>query len=640
MREKKIESSKPKIGKLTLRSGARAAGETRGEINGFAENNIELAIGAFFTSFIILIVRMAKYERPMDQFYWTNSGNILTDFFSYYKMVAVLIIASVALFAMFYRIIISTFRLKRSCAYPFMALYGALVVLSYLFSDYKEFSLLGYNQRFEGTLVVLSYIIMLFYMYNYINTEKSAKKIVYSLGLSSIILGLLGVLQVLSLDFFQTTLGRKLISPFSLWDRIDEISFRFQKGEIYQTVFNINYVSFYITLLIPVFALLFIYKQSLKKKILWGGLYALAIYNLIGSKSSGGFLGLGVTFIVALVLLNMRLLRWKKDVLIILAITVIVGGITYERWTGELSHSFRGLTGGGGGVIQTEEDARVPAGKRPYIDFIETGKDYLAISIDGHVLTERVLFNEKDQVELVQLFDSDGKQIPYTRPEGEDYYIIEDSRFYEYITLSFAYDNNHGYLQINTYDFTWLFAVTDEGVKYRNIFEKQVDLSKVEAVGWEKNQNFGSGRGYIWSRTIPLIKDNIIIGKGADTYCLVYPQHDYVGRYNVDWKQNTIVDKPHNMYMGAAIGTGLISVLALSLIYGLYLWQSFRLYFRLDFDNFSVFAGAGIFLGICGFLVAGLVNDSSVSVMPMFYGLLGTGMAINEYLLRQVSRGN
>jgi H+/Cl- antiporter ClcA len=60
--------------------------------------------------------------------------------------------------------------------------------------------------------------------------------------------------------------------------------------------------------------------------------------------------------------------------------------------------------------------------------------------------------------------------------------------------------------------------------------------------------------------------------------------------------------------------------------------QSFRIYYRAEYTDFLTYAGAGIFFGICGFLVAGLFNDSTVSVMPMFYGLLGTGIVINRML--------
>jgi len=180
----------------------------------------------------------------------------------------------------------------------------------------------------------------------------------------------------------------------------------------------------------------------------------------------------------------------------------------------------------------------------------------------------------------------------------------------------------------------WAFAVTEEGLRYYNQLGNLVDLEKIPSIGFEDNINFGSGRGFIWSRTLPMLRDTIFIGHGADTYCLYFPHHDYAGKYSADWEINKIVDKPHNMYMGAAIGTGIISMLALIVLWGIYTVQSFKLYYKTKFDDydFTVFAGTGIFLGICGFLAAGLVNDSSVSVMPMFYGLLGTGIAINKLL--------
>lgn len=129
-----------------------------------------------------------------------------------------------------------------------------------------------------------------------------------------------------------------------------------------------------------------------------------------------------------------------------------------------------------------------------------------------------------------------------------------------------------------------------------------------------------------------MMKDTLVLGHGADTYCIYFPHNDYVGKYNADWNINLIVDKPHNMYMGIIIGTGGISMLALLVIWGIYIVQSLLIYRRESYESFSVYTGAGIFLGICGFLAAGLVNDSSVSVMPMFYGLLGTGICINMIL--------
>lgn len=138
-----------------------------------------------------------------------------------------------------------------------------------------------------------------------------------------------------------------------------------------------------------------------------------------------------------------------------------------------------------------------------------------------------------------------------------------------------------------------------------------------------------------------MMKQTLLLGHGADTYCLYFPHEDYVGKYNsgsFSYNIDIVVDKPHNMYLGTFINTGGISVAALLALFGLYLAQSIRLYAKISYEDndWLVFTGAGITFGIFGFLVSGLVNDSSISVMPMFYGLLGTGIAVNGLLAQRM----
>ena len=92
------------------------------------------------------------------------------------------------------------------------------------------------------------------------------------------------------------------------------------------------------------------------------------------------------------------------------------------------------------------------------------------------------------------------------------------------------------------------------------------------------------------------------------------------------------------MYLGAAVGTGVVSVLALLAMFILYGIQGFKLYRKAAYTTYLEYAGSGIFLGVVGFLFAGLINDSSVSTMPMFYGLLGTGIAVNMILMKSVEK--
>jgi len=49
---------------------------------------------------------------------------------------------------------------------------------------------------------------------------------------------------------------------------------------------------------------------------------------------------------------------------------------------------------------------------------------------------------------------------------------------------------------------------------------KLTDIREVETFGFKGKKSFASGRGYIWSRTIPLLRKALFIGYGSDTFIL------------------------------------------------------------------------------------------------------------------------
>ena len=614
-----------------------------------------------FTAFVILAVRMVSYERPMEQFFWTTGTTDQTDFFSYSKMIILLVFAVLALLMILFKITTQSLIIKRSYAYIPMAVYSAFVILSYVMSDYKDFALLGYNDRFEGTLPLLAYMVGLFFIINVVNGEKSVKSIIYGLVISSGVLSLLGISQALDKDFFRTTMGQKLLMPnymtesgFTTWELVDQatekgelfLNFTFNNREIYQTVYNINYVSFYLTLLIPLFGMLFIRsvnlgkEEKLWKKIGWGVMFGLVIFNLIGSASSGGFLGMAAVVALALILLNKKILKWWKPVLILILIAGVCFGATVDRWLPELVGAAKSVSESTVSVVDQSSEANkgmvLGELKKGYIDYITTNEESVDVSINGNPFSI-VLEKEEDDVRSFIIEDGEGTVLAMKPTSTQGVYAINDERFLGLANV--AYTTNEGlfYLILETYGEEWYFPITEDGILYRNGFGNFVDLHDIPAIGFENNQGFGSGRGYIWSRTIPMMKETVLLGHGADTYCIYFPHDDYVGKYNSGRYTNNIniiVDKPHNMYMGAWIGTGGVSVVALAALFGMYLAQSIRLYIKKSFadNDFLAFVGIGIMFGLFGFLVAGLVNDSTVSVMPMFYGLLGCGIAINMIL--------
>ncbi|MDR1571529.1 MAG: O-antigen ligase family protein [Clostridiales Family XIII bacterium] len=635
----------------------------------------QLLPAALFTAIVITLVRMYSYTRDMSQFYWSSSTGDLPEFFSHYKVVMIVVSVVLALLMLLYRVFTQSLAFRRSVLYYPMLAYSALVIISYALADEdaKIFAWHGWNDRFEGTYVLLCYMIMLFYIMNSVNSEKNVKWIIYPTAVVSALLSLLGLSQYLDRDFFRTALGQKLLVPNTVteggattWDLIDQaaangeqmLNFTFQHREIYQTVYNINYVSFYLTLLIPLFGLIFIREKRLRQKLLWGALFALVMLNLIGSASSGGILGMFFVVLLGAIMLNRRLLLWWRPLLVLIAITVAVAGGTYERWYPEVSGAVRGALGQGaiGAVPATPgpgsdgEAAQEAPEAAPRLDyFINEGRD-IVFSVNGS--EARVSPDEEGGTYSMLVRDSEGKAltlredpVQMSDEEGAEpnlAYAIDDGRFAGLRLVPASPPENDGTGASIYYIFLlegdsrqWPFAITDGGSFYLNDLGNLVKLENVPHVGWSDNPGFGSGRGYIWSRTLPMMKDTLLIGHGADTYCMYFPHLDYVGKHNTGWNINMIVDKPHNMYMAAAIGTGGLSLLALLALFAIYVVQSARLYWRESYDDFIPVVGVGIFLGVFGFLVSGFVDDSTVSVMPLFYGLLGVGIAINMMLARR-----
>ena len=153
--------------------------------------------------------------------------------------------------------------------------------------------------------------------------------------------------------------------------------------------YNPNYVSFYLTLLIPLFAFIFIRSVMLKKeeplwrKILWAGLFALLLFNLIGSASSGGYLGIGASLILAIVMINKNLIKCLKPILILLGITIIIAGASLDRWLPEITNAVDGVLGNDVAQECTEGAIDTPGASHSLESMSTIGNDVI-IGVDGN----------------------------------------------------------------------------------------------------------------------------------------------------------------------------------------------------------------------------------------------------------------
>ena len=175
----------------------------------------------------------------------------------------------------------------------------------------------------------------------------------------------------------------------------------------------------------------------------------------------------------------------------------------------------------------------------------------------------------------------------------------------------------------------WNFAKKglDGAWGYVTQFGKIDEIKEADAVG-KGHERALSGRGYIWGRTIPLLPGHLLIGTGPDTFIEAFPQNDYVKRYNTSARMlREIPSKAHSLYLQSAVQTGVMSVICLILFWVCYLKESICLYWKHNNQNYI---GMACCVSVGSYLIMGIMNDSNLATAPVFWGILGLGMAANQ----------
>jgi hypothetical protein len=234
---------------------------------------------------------------------------------------------------------------------------------------------------------------------------------------------------------------------------------------------------------------------------------------------------------------------------------------------------------------------------------------------------------------VITITDSNNNNVPYIIKDETKEFVITDKRFSN-IKVSPVIYNNLLCLNVNIEGFDWKFtSQTEDGsyyyINYYGKLDKIITARSSIFTGYE---SYASHRGYIWSRTVPLLFHNFIIGSGADTFCIEFPQQDYVNLHNNGFSAQ-ILTKPHNLYLQFGVQFGVIALAAYLLFYGLYVFSSVKLYISGNFKNFYSQIGASIFVGSIAYSITSISNDSNISVSPVYWVMLGIGVTINYKLL-------
>ena len=584
----------------------------------------------FVLGILPLIVRLKIVKTNMESFGFYSIADQTEDIFLYYKSIFFITVCSIMLILIIAQAFVHHRELKATRLFIPLAAYAFLAFLSAVFSDYASFSFTGIVDHFESVWVLLGYALCVYYAFLFVSETKDVEVLMSVFYLGTVVMLLIGLSQAFSQDIFRSGLGRWLLLPKEFYDNPDaQLEFEFPLGRVYLTLFNPNYVGSYVSLISPVFLML-----AFAKKKVWLAVANIVVYIglllcILGSGSRAGFIGVAFSLILLLLIFNKKLIKYIPEALIV--IVLIVGIVyTYNNYSN--------------GQLLSRAKQAMEIEKTEYnLKAIETNDDNVVIHYLDHKLQLSVFVRNDGTVEVGAL-DENGKAVKENgeliynvvqNPDSENTYdfTTTDERFSN-ISFQFTLFQGAPVLYVNIDRKNWTFIYDGTTYYYINLKGKAVKINNAEYV--EGLSNYGrafSGRGFIWSRTLPLLKHYILLGSGPDTFTLTFPNDDYVAMYNGGY-DNILMTKPHNMYLQIAVQTGLLSLICFLVFYIWYFITSFKLYVRADRSKSIVMVGIGILCGTFGYMIGGIINDSMIVIAPLYWVLIGIGFAINSMIKR------
>lgn len=567
---------------------------------------------------IPLIVREYSYHSHLSKFLWYPADDSTFDYFLFYKSIFFIAISLIIVAILIHQYLVKKIPFKLNYIFIPLILYTLLALLSTLLSQNSYFGFHGIYEQFESIFVLLGYCLISYYTYLVIQTEDQINFLLKWWKYGIAILCLIGFTQFLGIDFFSSTYGKKLITPSSEWGNLNTLQFKFAKHTVYSTLYNPNYVGFYTALVAPIFLTLSFFAKNTKDRIINISLFFALLINMFGSGSRNGFICLGFSFLFMIIIFRSYLFkRWK--IVVIGFLSIIIAFVATNALTNNLY------------INRLKQVVNIKSVEKP-LKYIHTNKDNVNISYNKNDIFIK-LNNDKMDTDPFTILDSNNNTLSYAL-QSDNTYLIKDDRFSNFrLTKDKIFDKNGFSVIFDNYKWVFSNEIGDGSYYYYNTAGKFVKIKTAKSSVFTNYESI-AGRGYLWSRTIPLLKNNILIGSGADTFSTQFPQQDYVESYNNGFA-GQIITKPHSMYLQIGVQTGVLSLIAFMVFYLLYFISSIKLYIKHPFNSFKSQIGVGIFIGTIGYMISAIANDSTITVAPVFWVLIGLGISINVSLNKE-----
>lgn len=570
----------------------------------------------FILVMLPLFLKAYVFESGYSAYQWHSAEDRYVDVFLHGKMVVFTIVGILTLGLVIFKLKQMKKEDRKKSLLRFLPLfiYLGMVVLSAVCSEHPEYAFSGAMDAKEPFGVLAGYVIVAFYAYLVVDSIEDVTGLTGAAVIGSACMTLVGILQLLGKDPLTMEAVQRLFAGNKFIDTYGILTLNFPKGQAYGTLFNPNYTGTYVAMYAPLLLIGFVMYKQLWKKLASGLTFVGLLVMLFASQSRTGLISvIAVAAVLCVFLARGIWARWY----------LVIPGITFLVMSFSLLDTYRDnlLTNRLKQMFSVEKsDAQVLA--------VDTTENWVRVICRDTEYSVRLLASDGDVI--YKAFENgEGLEVSYEEDKSYGYFTLSNGE--EVAIRTAVFENYFAFgLNINGRDFYFTNQIVAGNYKYINQYGRLDECIAPDNVfpGYEA---VASGRGYVWGRSIPLLWSNFIVGSGPDTFAVEFPQNDYVARCQSGF-ENIIFTRPHNFYLQMGVQTGTLSLLAFLVFYAWYFVDSCRRYFARKFERMEEWIGLAAFLSTIGFMASGLANDSLIVVTPVFYVILGMGIAINQKL--------
>lgn len=554
------------------------------------------------------IIYLKEYDTGYSKYLWSSSNSYVTDIYCYYRSLFFVGTCFIALAILCFRFSLYKELTRSMKLFVPMIIYACGVILSTVFSINITASLRGNNFQFQTCFVLLGYIIACIYTYQITVSEQDFNSILRAIIIVTCLLCITGIFQIFKCDLLNFDIFQKIImsdTDYELYaGNIDTV---FTGNDVFLTLFNPNDAGVYLTMFFFFLLVPALNERTRVKQFMYAVLLIVILILILYTYTRMALASLILTSILYLICLRhnvaSRKLKYIIPILSIL-IVVLIGIDATNNWH----------------YIKRSIDKK----NTSLLTSIRTTSDGIYINYDGsdirlYITEDSSLLIEQDGILMPgKLLDDGSIKLPLDENSCASLYTCDE--FTEIHT------------QLENYFFQ--FILNSSGYHYINDKGQIDDIVSVDCLDLHGLEYLASGRGYIWSRTIPLLKKYILFGSGPDTFTEAYPQNDYIGKFLYADRTDRIVEKAHNNWLNEWVQIGAIATLSHLIFLVLYFNRCRALFSHNSNGTVSLLLGKGAFLGNISYLICSFFHDDSLFTTPVFWifaGLSLSALYISEH---------